>query len=204
MPTPAKITLSAQELQLVSDTQWILTKHAITGKVYQMLGDLASRSQQYLQSGAPWLPAGLQMISPKIYKGENYRLLPYVMMDYPRVFSGNDVFAIRTMFWWGHFFSITLQLGGTYKELMSERLMRKAEQLQAADYYICIGDDPWQHHFEADNYLPAASFDKGGLLAVMEQKDFLKLAKRFPFGQWDEMPALLENSFVQICALLEA
>ena len=51
--------------------------------------------------------------TPKIAKGENYLQLPYVLLDYPRCFDKENIFAIRTMFWWGNFFSITLHLSGS-------------------------------------------------------------------------------------------
>ena len=57
--------------------------------------------------------------SPKISKGENYRGLPYVMLDYPRLFGREEVLAIRTFFWWGHGFSVTLHLKGGYRERIS-------------------------------------------------------------------------------------
>ena len=32
----------------------------------------------------------------------------------PAVFSKENIFAIRTMFWWGNFFSISLHVSGKY------------------------------------------------------------------------------------------
>jgi hypothetical protein len=33
------------------------------------------------------------------------------------------VFAIRTMFWWGNFFSVTLHMKGNYREHFQEKLI---------------------------------------------------------------------------------
>ena len=62
------------------------------------------------------LPEEVLIQSPKISRGENYNGLPYVMLDYPRCFGKEDVFAMRTMFWWGNFFSITWHLKGKYSK----------------------------------------------------------------------------------------
>ena len=50
------------------------------------------------------IPRGENAYSGKISRGENYRGLPYLILDYPAYFSQKDIFAFRTMFWWGHFF----------------------------------------------------------------------------------------------------
>ncbi len=34
------------------------------------------------------------------------------MLDYPRAFGRDSIFACRTFFWWGRFFSLTLHLAG--------------------------------------------------------------------------------------------
>src|SRR5262245_61567301 len=114
MQESAKVSLSAFEQQLVTDANWILTKNGIIEKVYLLFGNLSEHYKQepLLQQ----LPAEAVTASPKIARGENYEGLPYVMLDYPRCFGKEDTLAIRTFFWWGHFFSITLQLKGKYVE----------------------------------------------------------------------------------------
>ncbi|HUS03429.1 MAG TPA: hypothetical protein VMY77_16935, partial [Chitinophagaceae bacterium] len=104
---PAKIQLSPEELELVNTTQWILSKHAITKKVYDLFGDLSLELKNEAHSYNYLFPENLQYQSGKISKGENYRLLPYVILDYPAFFWKDRIFAIRTMFWWGNFFSVT-------------------------------------------------------------------------------------------------
>ena len=147
MPDKTKITLSAKELELVSNKEWILTKRVIIEKVCQLFAMLASSMQQYTLTNASVLPDEVGAIDPKISKGENYLQLPYVMLDYPRYFTKADTLAIRTFFWWGNFFSIHLQLSGIYKEAVMPSLVDKFYELQKMGYSICIGKDPWNHHF---------------------------------------------------------
>jgi len=54
MMNESKIQLSAEEWQLVQNSGWILTKHRIIGKVYQLFGHLADDMRA---DGLP--PAGL-------------------------------------------------------------------------------------------------------------------------------------------------
>ncbi|HEX6916286.1 MAG TPA: hypothetical protein VF145_13645, partial [Chitinophagaceae bacterium] len=106
----ANVKLSKEELDLVTNAGFILTKNRIIGKVYDMFGLLSETFRQQ----AAGFPDEMSRAQAKISKGENYLGLPWVMMDYPRLFSKTDVFAVRCFFWWGNFFSITLQLSGKY------------------------------------------------------------------------------------------
>jgi hypothetical protein len=99
-----KLSLSADELELVCNKDWILTKKMVVDKVYLLLGGLSQQMQDYIESNQLLLPAVVTQSSPKISKGENYLGLPYVMLDYPRYFKSNDTLAIRTFFLVGEFF----------------------------------------------------------------------------------------------------
>src|SRR6478672_2018750 len=103
-----KIQLSDVEMDLVNNTGWILTKHDIIKKVYVLFGELSESMHKELASFEKYLPAEVFLKSAKITRGENYKMLPYVILDYPAFFDRDHIFAVRTMFWWGNFFSITL------------------------------------------------------------------------------------------------
>ena len=111
-----KILLSAEELSLVQDTHWLLTKNNIIEKTKALFGNLAESLVKQTSRYEDHFPQTVHLYSPKVFKGEYYEGLPYVMLDYPRIFGKDDVFAIRTFFWWGNFFSITLQLKGSYHQ----------------------------------------------------------------------------------------
>src|SRR5688572_24832334 len=104
-----KIQLSPDELVMITDTTWILAKQRIIKKVYELFAVVAEDFKLALTVSDPF-PTGISQQSAKISKGENYLSLPYVMLDYPSAFSKTGICAVRTMFWWGNFFSITLHL----------------------------------------------------------------------------------------------
>jgi hypothetical protein len=116
MSEDAKIALSEKELELVCSTDWILTKHSVIEKVYRLFGSLALSMQGFVEENKTILPAIVSASNPKISRGENYLKFPYVMLDYPRHFTKEDSLAIRTLFWWGNFFSINLHLSGSSKQ----------------------------------------------------------------------------------------
>ncbi len=137
----AKIRLSQKEMELVINAELILTKNGILQKVKGLLAGLQVQQQHYLQSYYRKFAEEIDRSSPKISKGENYNGLPYLILDFPRVFNSSAIFAIRTMFWWGNFFSITLHLSGDYKNYYEERIIAALESLQEKGIYCCINED---------------------------------------------------------------
>jgi hypothetical protein len=182
----ANVKLSKTELMLVCDEQFILTKNDIINKVYQLFGALNEYFFIRIKDDEMIFPLEVQTWSPKIYKGEQYRGLPYVMLDYPRYFVKEHAFAIRCLFWWGKFFSITLHLAGRFALMHCSSALRHILKKENSEWHICINKDPWQHHFESDNYV---LINNKALIYFNEnahcEKSFFKIAKKIPLQQWD-------------------
>lgn len=137
------------------------------------------------------LPEAAAASSPKISKGEKYEGLPWVMLDFPRVFGKEDTWSIRTFFWWGHFFSLTLQLKGSYKERYERTLRDNLPLLKQHGFYLCIAADEWQHHFEESNYMPLHQLDEYSIEELLSSSDFCKLSAKIPLEQWEHANAKL-------------
>lgn len=200
MPSTTKITLSDKELSLVQNSEWILTKQVIIQKVYDLFAGNIEMIRKEILDGH-LLPANVQLSVPKIYKGENYLQLPYVILDYPRCFEKENIFAVRTMFWWANFFSITLHVSGTYKRFVKENLYSHSGGL-AEGLFIGVNENQWQHHFEEDNFLPYEKLTMEQRTALYEKNNFIKLAFKFHLGQWNDMPALLNEGYKKIAGIL--
>lgn len=203
MTTGAKITLSAKELELVCNTDWILTKHAVIQKVYELFGEVLPLMENILQENKAHLPAEVFINSPKISKGENYKLLPYVMLDHPRYFSKDGTVAIRHFFWWGNFFSVCLQLSGRFKQNSMELLCQNFEKLQQNGCSICIHDDPWEHHFEKNNFTRLDLLSEEDFRKVLLEKPFVKIAKNISLQQWQQVPEFLSKTFAEMVGLIQ-
>ena len=111
----SKVTLSDAELALAMDPQVMVMKNAVVDAVYGLFGRVAERQREILSPLRPRFGEVFDL-PPKISRGEKYRGLPYVMLDHPRSFTPHDILAVRTLFWWGHFFSVTLHLRGRWLE----------------------------------------------------------------------------------------
>lgn len=203
----AKIGLSQKELELVSVADWILTKNAILQKVNQLLGSLQVKQQQYLKfhsvkfTGEVSNPMAIGY-SPKISKGENYKGLPYLILDYPRIFDHRTIFAIRTMFWWGNFFSVTLHLSGIYKKEFIHNLSDLLPSLQKNNFFICVNNDEWQHHFNEDNYVQASKITVHEI-DIINKKNFFKISKKISVSEWQNADEFIIISFREIMKLLQ-
>ncbi len=196
MQESAKLSLSAFEQQLVSDANWILTKNRIIEKVYLLFGNLSEHYKQepLLQQ----LPEEIITASPKIARGENYEGLPYVMLDYPRCFGKEDTFAIRTFFWWGNFFSITLQLKGKYVRQYADVIQNNVNKNTNEELWINVNDEEWQHHFRNDNMMRIANLQQN-----ISDKKILKLAVQYKLEDWDNVETKLTASFQLLLELLQ-
>lgn len=139
---------------------------------------------------------------PKISKGENYGGLPYLVLDYPRRFDSLNIFAVRTMFWWGHQFSSTLHLAGDYKKELAPKIEAAYAHLCSAHYYICVNEDPWQHHFEEENYLPIAAVSKEDFILYCRRFHHLKIAARWPLQTIDGVAESLKESWERLLKIV--
>jgi len=193
------VELSKNELELVCNSEFILTKNRIIEKAYNLFGLLSETYKTTLNNYKEVLPAEVFKTSPKIYKGENYLSLPYVLMDHPRVFLKDDVFAIRSFLWWGNFFSITLHLSGRFLQPLKNNIRLSLKNREHNDYYVCIGEERWQHHFEKTNYASLSEIEPESVL----QKPFLKLSKKLALTDWEKAPGFFESNYSDILSLLK-
>ena len=193
------VELSKNELELVVNSEFILTKNRIIEKVYNMFGLLNEVFKATLKENAESLPGEVFLSSPKIYKGENYLNLPYVMMDYPRIFLKEDVFAIRSFFWWGNYFSITLQLSGRFLEGFADNIEMNLKTKTLENYFICINDSPWQHHFEETNYTPLKEISS--IEKILNNK-FFKIAVKFPLIEWNNATTFFKENYITLVQML--
>jgi len=177
-----KIRLSPSELELATNAAIILTKNTVLQKTKTLLEDLQKEMKTF--AGEDYLLSKEFFISPKISRGENYLGLPYLVLDYPRNFGQEDVFVIRSMFWWGNFFSSTLQLSGSYKTRFSDPLKKYFDVLCEKECYFGISEDAWQHHFEESNYVLIKNLSVNEFQKLIDKQPHIKIAAKFPITEW--------------------
>jgi hypothetical protein len=190
----AKLGLSAEERRLVLDPGIILTKNRIIDKVYSLFGVMADELR-----ALPW-PEGTELASPKIARGENYRGLPFVMLDFPRLFSNQHVMAVRTHFWWGNYISVVLHLKGQYQERYIGQVGDAGWRLQ--HYWVASSDDEWEHAMVEPFWKPIKSIDADAFREHIGTHSFLKIGRKFPL-ETEDMGKSLIDTYTMLSDLLQ-
>lgn len=190
-----KLRFSPEEMRLVTDAAWILTKNSVMEKVVRMMAELSGDYRE-IWGGYSW-EIEIDPGSPKVSRGENYKGLPWVMLDYPRIFGKEDVMAIRTMFWWGHAFMVTLHLKGKYRRLFLPVLRRSWMELDRAGFHVGLAEDEWQHEHGSENYRPM-----NGDEDIESGLSFLKLSAAIGIDQWEKATERLTAGFTVLAAVL--
>ena len=188
-----KVQFSNAEMDLMCDSEIILTKNKVMQKVKTLLEELQNEMAEHNKNRSKIFSTDVFSVSPKISKGENYLGLPYLILDYPRFFKQQDIFAIRTMFWWGHFFSTTLHLSGLFKIEYASKIIASFNLLAKQQYFIGVNTDPWLHHFGADNYKEMAGMTKDSFESECKKAEHLKIAKRVSLKYGYPQQKLFEN-----------
>jgi hypothetical protein len=189
-------------MELMQNAEIILTKNRVLEKIKSLLEEVQHKQTKFIWEN-DFGRNEIFKVSPKISKGENYLGLPYLILDYPRQSFENNFFFIRTMFWWGNFFSCTLHLAKKSKEIFEERI--KGSHSLLKDYYISINNDQWIHHLKESDYRKIDSMSIQEYEEACENFDHLKIAGRHSLTEWQKSPsALFDNwkNFLSVCALI--
>lgn len=202
MPTNEGFT--GKELGYLLDRDFLLAKNGITEKLVAQFATLESELKAHVSSQAYAFPAKTLAKAGKISKGENYKGLPYVMLDFPRLFQPESVFAYRSMFWWGNFFSFTLHVQGSAWAEVRKKLADRIDILlqNGENTYVCVSDTPWEYTYERSNYLPVKEFSKEALFELLNRHSFLKLSRYTPVDQWAKLIELGIGNFSKFMACI--
>lgn len=192
-----KIILSPAEQNAVKTPEYILTKNRIISKVYDLFGLLAT---DYMSlKGEMKITSGIFQPEPKIFKGENYDGLPYVMLDYPRHFEKEHICAIRSFFWWGNYFSITLHLKGRYKHCIDLNTLQKT----GGQWLYYSGQEEWNHHLQATNTLILMEENFEQIQTLHSGRSFCKIAQKIDLDHWEDAGHFFQAAWIMLLKSLD-
>jgi hypothetical protein len=194
------IELNKKELSYLSDTDFLTTKFTIIDKIIKLYAATEQQLKPILESNKHHLQEKWLHKTGKISKGENYRKLPYVVLDYPRFFNKDEVFAFRSMFWWGNFFSCTMHLQGDWLDDHRSRILHRIKK--QSDFYLCINESPWEYHFGEDNYKEIEILSHTELENVVMTHPFIKISKKIGIGHWKEVTNFSKESLKLMLELI--
>lgn len=196
----AKIRLSPEHIKLVTNAGWILTKNEILLHIKTAFEELYNWQQSVLK---PYLlPADVLKPGGKISRGENYLGLPWIVLDNPRHFVKGNIFAVRTLFWWGRFFSTTLHLSGIWQQRKGQQLIKAFESLQRKSLKICYSGDEWVHDIHSHSYISLEGMDQKSFGKIIQEAPFVKIAAYTSIENIENSMEILMQQFEFLVNLL--
>lgn len=186
--------LTNKEIDIFKDKDFLITKTIVINKVHHLFEEVRSTLKESVSNSSFTFPLEVDTKIGKIFRGENYNMLPYVNLDYPKLFVGNDIFTFRTMFLWGSFFSSTLHLSGKYLDGYKKNILSNLQDYLNEDLYICVNESPWHYHYGTDNYVKLTKNN----IQLIENLNFLKLNMKFELNDYNQLP-LLANNCLEKC-----
>ena len=182
-----KIAISKEEFAILGNADFFKAKRRITEQLSELFGELRDGLAEVAAQHENSVPVGVDKQVGKLSKGENYLDLPYLILDFPKLFNKETIFAFRSMCWWGNNFSFHFHLSGPTWTARKQDIINKISSLQGQDFYICVNESPWHFHFESDNYMPLDKFLSRGLTEGLETKSFLKIGRSYPLETWPDL-----------------
>jgi hypothetical protein len=197
----AKVQFSPAEMELICNKEIILTKNRVIEKIKYLLQQLQDSMLLYRKINAAVLQNEVFNSNPKISRGENYLGLPYLVLDYPRCFQQKNIFTIRTMFWWGNFYSTTLHIAGSFKDEYIAKIEQAYNLLIQENYYVGINTEPWEHDFGEDNYKKISLLSREEFIKICEKHVHIKIATNITINNAFVHKNLIKNweDFMKIC-----
>lgn len=182
---PAKIQFSKEETDLLSRASWLLAKNRILGKIEHFLETLGQELRDQLDREFPESLKVFLHQPPKVSRGEHYQGLPYRVLDYPRHFQAQEIFAWRTLFWWGQFFSVTLHLRGPHLMPEANRMVEKLLSRTGIPVRISLEGNEWDHDAREAPLLTSASAE--AWVPQISHAPFCKLTVLFALEDFENL-----------------
>lgn len=179
----------------MTSAEWILTKNGILQKIGDLMLQWQAAYASLLAREAPGLLSTIQPYAFKVSRGENYQGLPWMVLDYPRLFVQQDILAIRTFFWWGQYVTLTLHLAGKWKKASEESLVESYGLLAREGFLISLVDDPWIHEQHNGFTSPISSLDREAYLREIRVRDFVKISRIYPIEQVENLALPLTRDY---------
>lgn len=186
--------LNEIEKKYFDNSDAIIAKNSILKKFSELFEEIQLNQKSIVNKYSTNLPAGIPTDFGRVFRGENYNHLPYVVLEYPKYYKHNDVFTFRTMFWWNNFISSTFHVSGNFLNANKTKIFEYLKHTSDQDIYFCVNSTPWEYHYRSDNYLPLSSIK----LEDHYNRDFIKISKKFSIHDYNLINEL-SSEFLEFC-----
>lgn len=183
------MVFSEQELALVFNANFIYQKNKLLQNVSILLGELAETLQDKMLPLRLKFNSELLDKSGKISRGEQYKGLPYLVLDAPFLMKDKEFIICRTMFWWGHYITLNILIKGNYFKANTLDLKDNLKMNQAI--LFLKGKDLWDNDLNSSSYKEINESNTSEIISQFDDFGFLRLSKKLRF---EELGSLEEKA----------
>ncbi len=184
---PENLILSPAELSVFTDPNFMPLKHSALGKIEKLLTTLRSEIAREIHPIAKRFPKGFDIQSGKLSRGENYKMYPYRVLDFPRALSGKNIFTFRSLVIWAHHCTFHLILAGEYKAFFQDHIIAHAKELPEA-FSLSCQKSPWDWSFKPEEFIQARAMQEAPIAQAVRESEFIKITFMMPLIQYLDLP----------------
>jgi hypothetical protein len=194
----SSIKLTKEEFGLMICGDYPKIKQRVIGKMCQRFDLLGALLAEKLAAPAsltePW------KVAFKTTRGENYRLLPYTVLDFPRIKGPDFALCCRTMFWWGKYFSLNVILRTDIPDTGAFVRNLKAGGLKKVRVYH--GNDLWEQDLGHVDFMKLKNLDETTFVELMSNRRYIKICRKVSFAEMDQLETIALEFYTAVLAAL--
>jgi hypothetical protein len=187
--------LTKEEFSIIQNRHFFELKQSALQKIETVFAALQLEIKKDIHQQEYDFPKHTDIEFGKISKGENYKGLPYRILDYPRLFKQDGIFAYRIMFWWGRGFYFTFHLSGKYLKPYLPKVETQFSKWQHQNVFYYHHHEEWEHEIAAPFYHPIENIHFKDLQQIGEQQGFVKFARQLEVLQIEKVKEVGLESF---------
>ena len=188
------ISFTPEEVARLTDTEFFRAKRQISAKVRQALERLHRAFQSELVGRRLLAPDGFDPKSVQFVKGEHLEDFPYQYLDFPRLYTRDDKFSFRSLFWWGHHVVFALILEGFYIRQYKQNVINRYPMLADQGISLCLSPSLWEWKAGPGYTLELTQDRKSEIAAVLANRSSFKIAHFVPMTN----PLVQSGEFVSV------
>ena len=187
------IPFSDEEIKLLSDVEFFQAKARISEKIRQTLERLHQTFQAELDGIELLSPQGFDPRAVQFVKGENLEHFPYQYLDFPRHYTREEKFSLRSLIWWGHHVVFAIILEGPGVRRHKQNLINRYLNIADRGLCLCLSASLWEWKDGPGYTLELTGDRRSEAAAVLANRSFFKLARFVPMNH----PLIQSGSIVQ-------
>ncbi len=168
------IHFEEHEIALIQNAELILAKKNAIEKISELFHSFAFELELDKK-----IKSRLNKFDYKISKGEAYKNLPYLVLDFPKIQTKKFDILCRTMFWWGNYFSFNFFVK---TDLIDFKKISKSN----SDAFILMDNDIWNQVVNSDSFKQIDSLNEKDF-ANLSTNEYLKISKKHPLKEYKSL-----------------